>query len=92
MVNDEVVPQGPGSLLARGHDWEPTLVSLEMEYANAAPDGATRAVLDLVVHDFDDRLNALLRAQIELTEGDLQVLAGTIDALLNAIKEDEARA
>ena len=83
----EIVPQGPGAVLFRDGEWQSWLVSLDLEYLNMAPEGATRAQLTLTAVDFDAR-DSKLSVSIELTLADLVALIGVASAIHSAARED----
>jgi hypothetical protein len=84
-----VIPPGPGHIdqVSRPHGVH-AFVALALEYENMHPSD-TRAVLHLAVTEADEGI-ADLDVGIELTKADLLLLKGTINALLSAIKEDDA--
>ena len=84
---------GPGAVhlsFDEGVGWVSADVGLSLSYESHAPEGQTRAVLELIAEQVDPAAgNDEVHVQIEFTQGDLETLKGTIESLLTAIEEDE---
>ena len=83
-----VIPEGPGAIqFGVGRTWDPGFAALYLEYSNAGPEGATRALLTATWDTFD-RSNER-QIEVELTLDDLRVIRDTAAAMVAAVEEDE---
>ena len=88
MTDQLLIAPGPGHI-----DWANVpygvhaFVGLELVYLNMAP-SMTRAIIHLKATDADEGI-ADIDIGCELTKEDLELMRGTIDALLTAIEEDD---
>lgn len=91
MTDTITIPFGPGFVGDRM--WPNELsadVAVELTYApqHEVDGGGTQASLVLYARDIEGTKSDV-GVGVELTEGDLRTLRGTIEAILVAIKEDE---